>query len=196
MTGNPIRTAITFMVLIGLGFAVYACSQATNKRAGQSQLEKLAVGEMEGLDFAFAGEAAPPDAFDGETGRDMNLQAFAGKYILVNLWATWCGPCEEEMPSLAALQTARGGDKFQVVALSVDDTADAEYAMRRLDELSGGVLDFHLSYDLNITYSLGAGGFPTSILYGPDGIEVARLAGDADWASYEAIAFIDAVIGE
>jgi len=197
MTGNPIRTTIIFMVLIGLGFAVYACGQATNKRGGLSQLEKLAVGEMAKLDFAFRGEAAPPDTFHSPNfSHKVNIADFRGKTVILNLWATWCAPCEQEMPSLAALQSARDQEGIIVLALSVDDLADREFAADRLEQLSGGVLHFFQAENLNITYSLGATGFPTTIIYDTDSNEVARLAGDADWAGYEAIAFIDQVLGE
>lgn len=193
MSGSITRYAIMAMVLIGLGFSVYACNRASDPNAGKTALEKFAVGEMDRLDFSNAGTPAPPDLFDKPNGDDTSLATFGGKYILVNLWATWCGPCEEEMPSLAALQTARGGDQFQVIPLSVDDLSDTEFVRGQLRKLSGGVLEMFIAHDLNITYSLGASGFPTTILYGPDGKEIARLAGDADWASYEALAFVDAV---
>ena len=105
------------------------------------------------------------------------------------------------MPSLAALQTARGGDRFQVVAISVDAAEDRDYAIRRLDELSGGVLDFYTIRDdpsgWEVVYDTGAGGgFPTSILYTAGGTKIAKLAGDADWTSYEAVALIDALLEE
>ncbi len=195
------RYAIPAMIA-GLILAVlYAVSSATSKGSSRDPVARFAVGELQDLDITGRGDAAPPAPFTVLDGSDTSLQVFEGKLILVNFWATWCAPCEREMPSLAALQTARGGERFQVIAISVDSAEDRDYAIKRLNELSGGVLDFYsLRPDpsgWNIVYDSGAGGgFPTSILYAADGTKIAKLAGDADWASYEAVALIDALLAE
>ena len=129
------------------------------------------------------------------TSNDNNIFTFG------NFWATWCGPCEREMPSLGALQTARGDETFKVIAISVDEPSDRDYAQQRLRELSGGVLEFYTLTPgpdgWNIVYDTGAGGgFPTTILYDRSGAKVAKLEGDTDWASYEAIALIDLIKGD
>jgi thioredoxin-related protein len=94
------------------------------------------------------------------------------------------------------LQTARGGDDFEVVAISVDAAEDKDYAEKRLGQLGAPNIPFRIvtpeQYEL--VYDSGVQGFPTSILYGPDGTEIARLAGEADWASFEAVGFIDALL--
>jgi thioredoxin-related protein len=102
------------------------------------------------------------------------------------------------MPSLGALQKARGSDAFEVVAISVDASEDKDYAVQRLNELGASDISFHIAPPENyeIVYDAGVKGFPTSILYGPDGKEIARLEGDADWASLEAIGFIDAILAK
>ena len=96
------------------------------------------------------------------------------------------------------LESARGDKGFKVVAISVDEPSDRDYAQRRLRELSGGVLEFYALGDgpegWNIVYDTGAGGgFPTTILYDPQGLKIAKLEGDTDWASYEAVALIDLI---
>ena len=115
--------------------------------------------------------------------------------ILVNFWATWCGPCEREMPSLAALQTSKGDENFQVVAISIDAEEDRDYARQRLQELTGGVIDFYFvpPERWEVVYDSGARGFPTTVIYDETGSEIARLSGEAAWDSYEAIALIEAV---
>jgi len=66
----------------------------------------------------------PAITFQDEAGKEMSLTAFRGKVVLLNIWATWCPPCREEMPSLDRLNDKRGGEHFEVVALSIDrDTA-------------------------------------------------------------------------
>jgi thiol-disulfide isomerase/thioredoxin len=190
------RYAYLGLFLIGLGAIVYVLmSAATGKPAG-NPLVAYATGQMEKLDFGSAGQPIPAGTFIDTDNTAQSLELFKGKTILVNYWATWCPPCEKEMPSLGALQTARGGPGFEVVALSVDAPEDVDYAKRRLTELGAAHIPFrHAPMDSgDIIYGAGVRGFPTTILYGPDGLEIARLAGEADWASNEAVQFIDAAI--
>jgi thiol-disulfide isomerase/thioredoxin len=72
-------------------------------------------------------EAPKPIAeiqFEDADGRSRSLNDFRGKIVLLNIWATWCVPCRKEMPTLDRLQTALGGDDFEVVALSIDRRMD------------------------------------------------------------------------
>ena len=189
-------TYIALFVIAGLAI-VYALLAAAGGRPDGQRLDRFAVDEMSKLDFAQAGDTAPDAGFAGPDGGPVSLMDFRGQTVLVNFWATWCGPCEREMPHLGALETARGGDAFKVIAISVDEATDEAYARRRLDELTGGVLDFYHAppSDWEIVYGAGASGFPTTIVYDPQGREVARLAGEAPWSESLALAFIDEVLG-
>ena len=62
----------------------------------------------------------PRFQFKDSTGRTLDLNDFKGKFVLLNLWATWCGPCVEEMPSLDALQRDFSPQKLVVVAITED----------------------------------------------------------------------------
>lgn len=190
------RYAYIGLFLVGLAAIVYVLmSAATGKPAG-NPLEPFATGQLAKLDFGSAGQPIPSGSFTDADGNSQTLEAFKGKTILVNYWATWCPPCEKEMPSLGALQTARAGDTFEVIALSVDAAEDVDYAKRRLTELGAANIPFrHAPMDSgDIIYGAGVRGFPTTILYNAKGIEIARLAGEADWASADAVQFIDAAI--
>ncbi|MGH6887210.1 MAG: TlpA disulfide reductase family protein, partial [Geminicoccales bacterium] len=66
------------------------------------------------------GRPAPIEPFFDADGKEATLHDFGGKVVLLNLWATWCAPCIKELPSLDRLQAQLGGDRFQVVAVSVD----------------------------------------------------------------------------
>ena len=117
----------------GLLAAVYVSGRgADNAPTGDSGQQKAettspaAAGARHnsGKVAAFVYKSAPEPVpafqfFDGEQ-RTKTIEAFKGKVVLLNLWATWCGPCREEMPALDRLQKAMGSDKFEVVAVSVD----------------------------------------------------------------------------
>lgn len=190
------KYAIPAMIL-GLVLAVsYALLSATSKGGNDDPVKKLATGTLAELDVSERGRAISGASFDGPDGEETTLADFRGKVTLVNFWATWCGPCEREMPSLAALEREKGSDSFQVIAISVDATEDRAYAEERLAELSNGVLDFYFvpPERWDIVYESGAQGFPTTIIYDAEGKEIARLAGEAKWDSYEAAALVDEIM--
>ncbi|KCZ46891.1 MULTISPECIES: TlpA disulfide reductase family protein [unclassified Hyphomonas] len=190
------RYAIPGLFLVGVIAIVYVLISAGIGKTDENPLAKYATGSLEKLDFTSSGEPAGTAPFYLADGSAHTLDEFKGKLILVNFWATWCAPCEKEMPSLGALQKARGGDDFEVVAISVDAAEDKDYAEKRLGQLGAPNIPFRIvtpeQYEL--VYDSGVQGFPTSILYSPDGTEIARLAGEADWASFEAVGFIDALL--
>ena len=190
------RYALPGLFLVGVIAIVYVLISAGIGKHEDNPLAKFATGSLAKLDFSSAGDPAGEDPFYLADGSPHTLAEFQGKTVLVNFWATWCPPCEKEMPSLGALQTARGGDNFEVVAISVDAAEDKDYAAERLGQLGAGNIPFRIvtpeQYEL--VYDSGVQGFPTSILYGPDGKEIARLAGEADWSSFEAVGFIDALL--
>jgi hypothetical protein len=96
------------------------------------------------------------------------------------------------------LAKARGGEAFEVIAISIDAPDDAAYARRRLGELGAAHLDFYQAApgESDFLFDAGVTGFPTTILYDRGGLEIARLEGGANWASPEAVGFIDALIAE
>lgn len=190
------RYVFSGFFLVALAAIVYALISAAGGKPPSNPLELYATGTLERLDFSLAGQSVPDGTFNDATGEEFTLAGFRGKTILVNYWATWCAPCEKEMPALGALQKARGGDAFEVVAISIDSDEDVAYAQRRLTELGAANITFrHAPLDRgDIVYGANVQGFPTTILYGPDGVELARLSGEADWAASEAVQFIDAAL--
>jgi len=136
------------------------------------------------LDRSHAGTSAPAVTFEDPYGRPARIGDFRGRPVLVNLWATWCGPCVVEMPSLDAL-AVREGEALQVLALSEDmggrqKVADF-FAARRFRRLEP-----YLDGDLEFMTSLGIDTLPTTILYDAEGEEVWRMTGMADWESERA----------
>ena len=126
-------------------------------------------------------------------GAETSLGAYQGKVMVLNLWATWCAPCVEEMPTLGALQR-RYGERINVIPISVDGEGQRQRAQAQLAELSDSALPFLIDITRGVLFDVGAPGMPVTIIYDAEGEEVARLAGGADWASDEAFALIDAVL--
>ena len=128
-------------------------------------------------------------AFEDGDGNARSLADFANRVVLLNLWATWCGPCREEMPTLDRLQAELGGPEFTVVALSID-RAGLDVVRAFFDEIGIESLELYIDATGAATYTLGAVGLPTTLLIDRDGREVGRLVGPASWDAPEMIEFI------
>jgi thiol-disulfide isomerase/thioredoxin len=181
------------MAAFGVLVVLYWLFAASAKRE-ESGAARFAVGALAALEVS---EKPPPQPAVDLIRIDApptTLAEHRGKVVLVNLWATWCAPCVEEMPSLAVLQSAYPADRLAVLPISVDLAAQADDAAKRLAALSGGRLPFLHDPAYKVAYAVRARGFPTSILYDAQGREIARLSGSADWASPEARRLIDAAL--
>ena len=130
-------------------------------------------------------------SFRDNKGHDVTMMDFRGHYVLLNLWATWCHPCVQEMPSLDALAGQFTGNSLKIIALNEDHdgitAAEAFYKRHSLTHLlpyadTAGRAPFEIT----------ARGLPTTLLIDPRGNEIARIEGDADWQSPAIIAYIKA----
>jgi thiol-disulfide isomerase/thioredoxin len=136
---------------------------------------------------------APAVAFQDAQGNPLSLEDFRGQVVVLNLWATWCGPCRQEMPSLDHLQAEAGGAKLHVLALSVDRTDLAQIQTFYRDT---GIQHLNIYRDPSAAASraLGAFGLPTTLVIDAEGREVGRVIGPAEWDSAEALAALRAVM--
>ncbi|TGD92265.1 TlpA family protein disulfide reductase [Methylobacterium nonmethylotrophicum] len=118
--------------------------------------------------------------FSDGAGGQASLADFRGKVVLVNLWATWCAPCRQEMPALDRLQNKLGGPDFQVIALSVDRGGIS--AVNRFYQ-DVGVRNLPVFVDLlgTVLQKAEATGLPTTLLFDRNGREIGRFAGPAEW---------------
>jgi thiol-disulfide isomerase/thioredoxin len=162
-----------------------------------ARLAPLARGEVAALAVLSAPKPAPAIAFNDPDGRPTNLAALNGKVRLVNVWATWCIPCRQEMPALDQLQAELGGADFQVVAVNVD-TRNLERPKTWLEENGVRRLAYYADPTGKVMQVLQRSGelvgLPTSILVDRDGCEIAVLKGPAEWASADAKTFIAAAL--
>ncbi|RWO25443.1 MAG: TlpA family protein disulfide reductase [Mesorhizobium sp.] len=134
----------------------------------------------------------PELIFADEAGEPQSLEDWRGKMVLLNVWATWCAPCRAEMPTLDRLQERLGDEGFDVVALSVD-RAGAGAVRKFFDEI-GVKLPVFIDQDGAAIRALGLFGLPATLLIGPDGNELARLAGPAEWDTPEMVSFFEGII--
>jgi thiol-disulfide isomerase/thioredoxin len=145
--------------------------------------------------FSLAKERKPlPDlAFTDANDKPVKLADYKGKVVLLNFWATWCGPCVKEMPSLDKLQAEMGKDKFVVLPLSLDGASKAKvapfYADKKLAHLG-----IYFDKGKKVLGALDISVLPTSVLVDAEGREIGRLEGDADWDKPEALALMKAAV--
>jgi thiol-disulfide isomerase/thioredoxin len=123
--------------------------------------------------------------FNDGDGKAHALSEWRGKVVLVNLWATWCAPCQKEMPSLDRLQAKLGGADFAVLPISLDRTGP-EKPRQFLAASKLSNLGLYLDANNNLMQALAVPGLPLSVLLDREGREIARLAGPAEWDSTEA----------
>lgn len=137
--------------------------------------------------------AVPEIAFTDGEGEPLTLDAWRGKIVLLNVWATWCGPCRAEMPTLDRLQARLGGDRFEVVALSID-RAGVRVVAKFFEKIGIKHLRIFIDDSGKAARDLKVVGLPATLLIGRDGRELGRLVGPAEWDTPEMIAFIETVI--
>ena len=136
------------------------------------------------------GEALPALRFLDMQGNETGLDAFEGKVVVLNLWATWCAPCREEMPSLRKLAAELDSDKAVVLALSVD-RAGQDRVERFIAEIGGpGTMLIYRDPKATAARTLKVPGLPATILVDAEGKEAGRLLGIAAWDSPEALAIV------
>ncbi|TMV10236.1 TlpA family protein disulfide reductase [Ruegeria sediminis] len=163
--------------------------------ADVATLEALRDGSMKKL--ILHSEPKPVEAVEFQLEDDKgtaSLADYRGKYVLLNFWATWCAPCRKEMPQLAELQDEFGGDKFEVLTLATGRNSPAGI-VKFFEENGIDNLPRHQDPKQAVAREMGVVGLPITVIIDPDGNEIARLIGDAEWNSDSAKAIISALVG-
>jgi thiol-disulfide isomerase/thioredoxin len=175
------------------GESSVSSADSANQATGNGPLAGLNKGAMAPLVVRPQPVDLPPLTFTGADGKPVSLADFSGKIVLLNIWATWCVPCREEMPALDKLDTKLGGKDFQVVAVNIDK-GSADKAAAFLKEIGVTHLALYTDPSGKLFATLKAVGMPTTLIIDRNGREIARLVGPADWASPEAVKVIEAAI--
>jgi thiol-disulfide isomerase/thioredoxin len=192
----PLKWALRGVAVLGVAGIVYIIAQASINPQRETNLKSLATGEMAKFVTPVEAAPAPVNSFQDPTGAPKRIADFRGKVTVVNLWATWCGPCVIEMPTLAKLAAEYQGKPVEIVAISVDRPDDADKARAFIAKHAPLAFYHDPKMALPFAFKPTASGMPTTIIYGADGVERGRLAGGADWGGKDAKALIDKVLAE
>lgn len=174
-----------FLTLIG-AVAVIAAAMPANAGDGEAPI----IGIVQNFIPLDKPLPAPPTPVVSKDEGPITLDRFQGKFIVLNFWATWCGPCIRELPSLNRLNAQFAGDDFAVVLIS-QDRGGFKQTDRFLKKLKVDIADNFIDEKLKFSRAIAVRSLPTTIFLGPDGKEIGRLVGSAEWDEPEAVALID-----
>ena len=121
--------------------------------------------------------------------QQLNLNNYLGKLIILNFWATWCGPCKEEMPSLDLLQTNKDLDNLKIFPINVGQD-NLTKASNFFENLKIKNLELYFDSPITLAKRFGLRGIPTTVLINKDGLEFARIIGSIDFEDEKFIAWL------
>jgi len=176
-------------IIAGLAAAA-ACSNYARAQVTLDDLPDAA----EGLD-SVAPSPAPDLKFQDSNGKHLALADFRGAGLVVNIWATWCGPCVAELPSFDAIATQLGRSKILVLPISVDaEGVKAVQPFYKSHQIAN--LPILLDPDGTATDTLNAPGIPITLVINPAGQLVARVDGGANWNTPATLARLHHLAGQ
>jgi thiol-disulfide isomerase/thioredoxin len=123
----------------------------------------------------------------GFAGDYRKLSELRGKPLIINVWASWCGPCRAEMGSLERLSRRFGGKQFNIIGISTDDDAGAAAAFLRQSKVT---FDNYLDRNLVLENMLGADTIPLTILVDAQGRVLRKVRGSKEWDSPQSLELI------
>ncbi len=167
-----------FLVLIVVGLLIALSMKEKDssfKLVGQSRIK--------------VGSPAPNFTFPDLTGQTVSLSDYRGRLVFLNIWATWCPPCVDEMPSMEKLYNKFKSDQFEILAVSVDGEGSKVVApfMERLNLTFPALLD----KKGKIKNIYGVTGIPESFIIGKNGIILKKVIGPIDWAKPDVSRFFE-----
>ena len=190
--------AVAVVIIIGVAYVASRPADAPAPQQAENAVEKPAEPQVAALATAHGAPAAfdmslvmfheqpvdaPTTVFKDPADADTTLQAFAGKVLVVNFWATWCAPCVKEMPMLDALNTKMSGEGVQVLAISQD--RDGMKSARPFAEKHAWKLPIYIEAPGKFMREAKLNGLPTTLIIDKQGKEVARVEGELDWNAPE-----------
>jgi peroxiredoxin len=162
------KILLIFLVIVGVGIIVLLQTKDSSfNLSGRPRLGK--------------GVSAPDFALPDLDGKMVNLADYKGKVVLLNIWATWCPPCVEEMPSMEKLHQELKDEDFKILAVSIDVSgAKAVIPFMKKHKLSFSVLTDTEGAIKSLYQTTGV---PESFIIDKQGIIVEKVIGPRDWAA-------------
>jgi thiol-disulfide isomerase/thioredoxin len=133
------------------------------------------------------GQSLPDVLMLGLNGSDRRIRSYAGRKLLINVWASWCGPCRAEAASLERMAWSKAGTGYTVIGISTDD--DRRAADRWLKQ-SNATLSHYIDQGLVLEHLLGASTIPLTVLIDEKGRVVSRIRGARDWDTPESVQLV------
>ena len=123
--------------------------------------------------------------------KNVDLDDFKGKLIILNFWATWCAPCKEEMPSLDDLQSNSNFSNLKIFPINIgqEDISKSKFFFKELNIQN---LDIYIDAPITLAKKFALRGVPTTILFNKQGEEFARIMGSIDFNDEEFINWLKA----
>lgn len=178
-----VRAILTLMVLLIVTIlgADASIAAATDCSAPPATIERFKP--------TLRPQAAPEVAFSDAAGAERTLAGYRGRPLIVNLWASWCAPCVQEMPALDRLVGLLQADEIAVLALS-SDRDGAKVVQRFYENHAIRKLEVLIDRRGALTRAFAAPGLPTTVLLDRDGRELGRVVGVAQWDAADSVAFL------
>ena len=121
--------------------------------------------------------------------KQVNLDDYRGKLVLLNFWASWCAPCKEEMPSLDSLQSNKNLNNLQIFPINVGQDNEKK-AKDFFEQLDIKTLNIYFDTTITLAKKFQLRGIPTTILISKDGYEFARIIGSIDFESQKFVKWL------
>jgi len=204
---TPRRLLVAALVIAAVAIAITfwvgnagspKASDCVPQPAAAKKVDAAATGQLAALNGTGTGRGYADMAFTDKDGKPVKLADFAGKFLLVNFWASWCIPCRAEMPALDKLAAAENGPDFMVLPINLDvGSGGLDKARKFLAD--GGWKNLPLYADSTfdafkrLQTEAVAAGLPSSLLLDKKGCEIGVLQGPAEWDSPDGKTVIDAL---
>jgi len=182
------KNKLFILIIVLLGGILFAQENVQMSDA-QKELYKIGFGVPKST------MVAPDFTTKDFNGKKVSLYSLKGKLVFLNLWATWCPPCQKEMPSIERLYKKMDSKKFAILAVATP-TPPRETKEKIISFIKKNGYTFPVIIDEKGTVygKYGSGSIPTTWIIAPDGTIVARLVGSREWDSNQIIAIFNSLI--